>query len=139
MMGRPLFPEPKTVAQFFRFGLVGGVGFLVDVLMLYLGLFALGLGRIPAGLFSFPFAVTVTWFGNRRFVFPDAAPMAASRQWRRFVFVCALGLVLNRGTYALLVSALPFVYAHPVLGVIGGTAAGMFFNFIAAKKHVFKV
>jgi putative flippase GtrA len=127
-----------TGVQFFKFGIVGAVGFAVDAAMLQFGIYLLGLGRVAAGLFSFPFAVTVTWIGNRVFAFKDAAPMPVAQQLAKFVFVCAIGLGFNRGTYSLLVSTIPLVYDHPTLGLLAGTGAGMFFNFFAAKRHVFK-
>ena len=127
----------KTAWQFFKFGIVGVVGFAVDWVMLYFGINAFGLGRVAAGLFSFPFAVTATWIGNRLFTFRDAAPMSAAKQLAKFAIVCAIGLVFNRGTYSLLVSTIPFVYDYPVVGLLAGTAAGMFFNFFAARRHVF--
>ena len=129
----------ETARQFFKFGVVGVVGFIVDTVMLYFGIGVLGFGRVAAGLFSFPFAVTATWIGNRVFTFACAAPMPAMRQLTKFAIVCAIGLVFNRGTYSLLVSTIPFVYQYPVIGLLGGTAAGMFFNFFAARKHVFGV
>jgi putative flippase GtrA len=127
----------ETGRQFFKFGIVGAVGFAVDTAFLYFGIHVLGLGRIAAGLFSFPFAVTVTWLGNRHFTFCDATPMPAAKQLAKFAFVCAIGLIFNRGTYSLLVSTIPFVYDYPVIGLLAGTGAGMFFNFFAARKHVF--
>jgi|GEM_PF-530724 putative flippase GtrA len=127
----------KTAHQFFKFGVVGVVGFIVDTAMLYFGINALGLGRIAAGMFSFPFSVTSTWIGNRLYTFRDAPPMPPAKQLAKFAFVCAIGIVFNRGTYSLLVSTIPFVYDYPVIGLLGGTAAGMFFNFFASRKHVF--
>ncbi|MFA4994724.1 MAG: GtrA family protein [Bdellovibrionales bacterium] len=127
----------NTIRQFFKFGIVGAVGFIVDTAMLYIGIELLGLGRIAAGMFSFPFAVTSTWIGNRVYTFPEAMPMSAMRQLTKFAVVCAIGLVFNRGTYSLLVSTIPFVYDYPVIGLLGGTAAGMFFNFFAARRLVF--
>jgi putative flippase GtrA len=127
----------KTARQFFKFGIVGVVGFVVDTALLYFGIYALGLGRIAAGMFSFPFSVTTTWVGNRHFTFRDAAPMPWAKQLAKFAIVCAIGIVFNRGTYGLMVSTIPFVYEYPVIGLLGGTAAGMFFNFYAARKHVF--
>jgi putative flippase GtrA len=123
--------------QFFKFGIIGALGFVVDSVMLYVGIDALGLGRVAAGLFSFPFAVTATWIGNRFFTFRDARPMPAARQFTKFALVCAIGLVFNRGTYSILVSTVPYVYAYPLIGLLAGTGAGMFFNFFASKKHVF--
>ncbi len=133
----PLAYWRKTAGQFFKFGIVGATGFAVDTVVLYIGIDALGLSRIAAGLFSFPFAVTTTWIGNRLFTFRDAKPMPAAAQLAKFAVVCAIGLVFNRGTYSVLVSTIPLVYDHPVIGLLGGTAAGMFFNFFIARRHVF--
>jgi putative flippase GtrA len=128
----------ETAEQFFKFGIIGFVGFIVDAAFLYVGIDALGLGRVAAGFFSFPFAVTATWVGNRLFTFRDASPMPAAKQLAKFAFICAIGLLFNRGTYSLLVTFVPFVYRYPVIGLLAGTSAGMFFNFFASKKHVFK-
>jgi putative flippase GtrA len=127
----------KILWQFFRFGIIGAIGFCMDAALLYIGINLLGLGRIAAALFSFPPTVTLTWIGNRLFTFRHAPPMPAAKQLVKFATVCAIGLIFNRGTYALLVSYVPLVYQYPILGLFGGTCAGMFFNFFAAKRHVF--
>ena len=132
------FLNHPTVLQFLKFGIVGVVGFVVDTAFLYLGIEALGMGRVAAGFFAFPFAVTVTWIGNRLFTFKDHDHEPMAKQWAKFASVCAVGIVFNRGTYTLMVSLIPFVYDYPVLGLLGGTAAGMFFNFFASKKLVFR-
>ena len=147
---RPKAPTPRpppargggvlwtsTVRQFGKFGIVGALGFIVDSGLLYFGIYVLGLGHDAAGLFSFPFAVTFTWIGNRLFTFRDAPRMPMAKQWAKFAAVCAIGLVFNRGTYILLNHTVPLVYSYPVLGLLAGTAAGMFFNFFAARRHVF--
>lgn len=126
------------IIQFFKFGVIGALGFLLDTSMLYFGIDILHLSRIAAGLFSFPFAVTFTWFGNRVFTFPHARRERIGEQWAKFLVVCAIGLVFNRGTYSLLVSHIDLVYKYPVLGLLAGTGAGMFFNFFAARKLVFR-
>src|ERR1700743_1496467 len=102
--------------QFFKFGLIGGLGFLVDTTFLYYGINKLGLSRVMAGLFSFPFAVTFTWIGNRGFTFPHARREPIGKQWMKFLLVCAVGLVFNRGTYSLLVTNFSLIYNHPFLG-----------------------
>ncbi len=128
----------QTFLQFLKFGIVGVIGFVVDTAFLYLGISALGLSRIAAGFFAFPFAVTTTWIGNRLYTFKDAPREPPAKQWAKFAAVCAVGIVFNRGTYSLMVSLIPFVYDYPVFGLLGGTAAGMFFNFFASKKLVFR-
>jgi putative flippase GtrA len=127
----------KTVIQFLKFGTVGVVGFIVDTAFLYIGIGGLSLSRVAAGFFSFPFAVTVTWFGNRIFTFREIDHEPMAKQWTKFAVVCAIGIVFNRGTYSLLVSTIPFVFDYPVIGLLAGTAAGMFFNFFASRKLVF--
>ncbi|MDR3449104.1 MAG: GtrA family protein [Alphaproteobacteria bacterium] len=126
-----------TARQFFKFGMIGFAGFIVDTAMLYFAIDILGFSRIGAGLFSFPFAVTATWIGNRLFTFRDAAPMAPAKQLAKFAAVCAVGLIFNRGTYSIVVSTVPFAYAHPVVALLAGTSVSMFFNFFAARRHVF--
>jgi putative flippase GtrA len=127
-----------TFVQFLKFGTVGVAGFALDNALVYFGIYALGLGRVAAGFASFPIVVTFTWFGNRIFTFRHADRSGTALQWARFAAVCAIGLVFNRGTYSLLVSTVPMVYAYPVLGLLAGTAAGMFFNFFMARRVVFK-
>jgi putative flippase GtrA len=131
-------PPLPLVREFVKFGFIGFIGFIVDTAFLYTGIHVLGLSRVAAGFFSFPFAVTVTWLGNRLFTFGhlDHEPMA--KQLAKFAVVCAVGLTFNRGAYTLCVSTIPLVYEYPVLGLLAGTAAGMFFNFFASKKLVFK-
>ncbi len=132
------FLQKKGVRQFIKFGLIGVAGFVVDTLFLYIGIDALGLGRVAAGFFAFPFAVTFTWIGNRLFTFNDIEHEPMSKQWAKFASVCTVGIVFNRGTYTLLVKTVPFIHAYPFIGLFAGSLAGMFFNFFAAKRVVFK-
>jgi putative flippase GtrA len=130
----------KAIArQFFKFGIVGAAGFLVDSAFLYLGIYAFGLSRIAAGFFSFPFAVTATWVGNRFFTFREVEHLPPAQQLLRFAAVCAVGLIFNRGTYSFMVSHVPLAYDYPIIALLGGTAAGMFFNFLVARRLVFRV
>jgi putative flippase GtrA len=130
--------DRTLITQFLKFGVVGFVGFVVDTTLTYTGIYELGLNRVVAGLVSFPFAVTVTWIGNRLFTFAGARHMPMARQWARFFIVCAVGIVFNRGTYSLLVTTAPLAYKYPVLGLLAGTAVAMFFNFFVSRKLVFR-
>ena len=124
--------------QFLKFGTVGFAGFFVDLGFFHLGLDVLGLNHYASALFSFPFAATFTWAGNRFFTFRGKNEGSAHAQWMRFLTVSACGLVLNRGTFSLCTAVMPLVYEHPVLGLLAGTGAGMFFNFFFARKLVFR-
>lgn len=130
--------DRATVIQFIKFGAVGAMGFALDNAFVYCGIYELGFGRIMAGLVSFPFVVTCTWAANRHFTFRAASRARPAHQLARFMTVCAVSLIFNRGTYSLLVSTVPLAYDYPVLGLLAGTAAGMFFNFFFARKLVFR-
>jgi len=137
-MIKPTGAQRALIIQFLKFGVIGVIGFAVDYGFFHVGLDVLGFGRYWSALFSFPFAVTITWLGNRQFTFRGQHKGRASAQWVKFFMTCAVGLVLNRGTYSLMITAFPLVYRYPVLGLLGGTAAGMFFNFFAARRLVFR-
>jgi hypothetical protein len=48
------------------------------------------------------------------------------------------GLVFNRGTYAMLVTVVPFCAAQPVFAVAGGAVAGVMVNFTLSRQVVFR-
>ena len=137
-LGRMLGPTRARMAvQFLQFGVVGTIGFVVDTAVLYAGL-ALGLGLYGGRGVSYLAAATTTWALNRAWTFRAAHQAPAARQWAVFVLVSLLGFACNYGTYAVLVASVPFVAAHPVLGVAAGSLAGMVGNFVLSRRYVFK-
>jgi putative flippase GtrA len=48
------------------------------------------------------------------------------------------GFVLNRGTYAILVTVWPLAARQPVLATAAGAVAGMFVNFSLSRRLVFR-
>ena len=128
----------EVIIQFLKFGTVGFFGFFVDLGFLHVGLDWLGLNHYFSAYFSFPFAVTFTWAGNRFFTFRGKNEGSVHAQWMRFFTVCAIGFVINRGTYTLLMKFVGIVSIYPSLGLLAGTGAGMFFNFFFSRKIVFK-
>jgi len=121
--------------QFLRFGVSGVVGLVADMGALYLSL-ALGAGYYFGRLLSFLFAVWVTWRLNRRITF--VATDSAWGEWWRYLGVMIGGGVINLGAYTLLLQFLPESRWAPAAGVVAGSLAGMSFNFISAKRFVFR-
>lgn len=124
--------------QFIRFAIVGTGGFLVDIGVLTFCTQALGMGPYLGRLFSFLTAATFGWFCNRHFTFKGQGGGHPGAQWARFLAVSAGGFVFNYGTYAALISTIPFAREHLVIGVAAGSIAGMFFNFFASRHFVFR-
>jgi putative flippase GtrA len=127
----------RSLGQFLRFGLVGTAGFVVDAAALTAAMAWLGLGPYGGRVVSYLAAVTFTWAMNRRFTFAGADLHRGAAQWGRFVAANGVGALVNYGTYAALVALVPLVAAWPVLGVAGGSVAGLVFNFTFSKLWVF--
>ncbi|EWY40362.1 hypothetical protein N825_37275 [Skermanella stibiiresistens SB22] len=125
-------------AEIVRFGLVGVVGLLVDIAVLHLCLEIGGLGLYWSRLVSYLAAATTTWALNRAFTFSDAKVGKIHHQWARFVTVNAVGGAVNYAVYAALVASGDPFATYPALAVAAGSLSGLFFNFTASKKLVFR-
>ena len=62
----------QELGQFITFCIVGGIGFLVDAGILGLLVHGFGADPLLSRLLSFPCAMTVTWYLNRRVTFSHA-------------------------------------------------------------------
>lgn len=130
--------DEALVVQFLKFGIVGVIGLLVDIGALEFCMTMFGMGPYAGRLVSFLVAASVTWICNRLFTFRGQGAGPAHVQWVKFLAACTGGFALNYGTYAALIATVPLVHDHPSLGVAAGAIAGMFFNFFAARRVVFR-
>jgi putative flippase GtrA len=124
------------LAQFLRFGVVGTTGFIVDTVTVY-GL-RRTLGLYGAGMVAYIVAASINWALNRIWTFRGQGSGPAHRQWAMFMATNLVGFVLNRGTYALLVTFLPAAAEQPVIATAAGAVAGMFVNFSLSRRLVFR-
>jgi len=127
--------DPALIRQFLRFGTVGGIGFVIDTAVVYALRGALGL--YGAGMVSYLVAASCNWALNRVWTFRGLGEGPAHRQWARFMAANLVGFVLNRGTYAILVTWVPLCARQPVFAVAAGSVAGMFVNFALSRRVVF--
>ena len=80
----------------------------------------------------------MTWALNRAWTFRGRGAGSKLGQWARFLAANSPGLLLNRGTYEVLVLSFPLFREYPFLATAAGTAAGMFVNFGLARRLVFR-
>ncbi len=119
------------------FAIVGGVGFLVDVAVLYLLLPYVG--ALAARLVSFLCAVLTTWLLNRTFTFKASpAELPSSSEFLVYLGLMLGGGALNYGVYAILIFASSLVSRYPVLGVAVGSVVGIAFNFMSSRRFLYK-
>jgi putative flippase GtrA len=134
-----IFATPARIAtlvQFMMFGTVGLVGFAFDTATVYSLRHSLGL--YSAGVAAYVVAATVTWLLNRLWTFRGLSSGKVHRQWARFLVVNLGGFVLNRGTYALLVTLVAVCAEQPVYAAAAGAIVGMFLNFGLSRTMVFR-
>lgn len=142
----PILPMPlqrlaspariHTLAQFMMFGTVGLAGLVLDTATVYALRSRLGL--YGAGAAAYGVAATGTWLLNRLWTFRGRGGGPAHRQWARFLAANLVGFILNRGTYALLVTFMPLAAEQPVIATSAGAIAGMFINFSLSRRMVFR-
>ena len=128
--------ETDIVPQFLRFGVVGVVGFLFDAATVYALRGPLGL--YGAGVAAYFVAASVNWALNRHWTFRGRSGGPMHRQWVRYLLANLAGFLLNRGTYAALVTVVPLCAEQPVLAVAAGAVAGMAVNFTLSRRVVFR-
>ena len=125
--------RPANWVQLFKFGVVGGSGYVVNLVVFALLTQAASVHHIPAAVGAFCVAVTNNFLWNRHWTF-RAGEGHAGFQAARFltVSVCALGV--NLAALAALVDALG---APELPSQAFAVAFAMPFNFIGNKLWTF--
>lgn len=125
-------------SQFFRFSIVGGVGFFVDGFFLVM-LTMLDWNLLMARLGSFACAVSVTWYFNRMWTFNRTGvhkpPIV--NQYFYYITVQLFGAGINLGVFFLVIYWFPIISKQPLIALVVGSSVALFFNYFAAKKIVY--
>jgi putative flippase GtrA len=127
----------KLGRELLSFGVVGVIGYAVDVTVLYL--LAPLMGPYAARVVSFLAAATTTWAFNRRYTFAARVSAGGSiwREYLGYLVTMSAGAVLNYGAYAL---TLHWIEGRGALAiaVAVGSLAGMTVNFLSARYLIFR-
>lgn len=124
-------------SEFVQFGMVGGSGFVID-LLIYLTLqWLFGLHHQVARAFSFWGSASWNWAWNRLVTFQDRKKTNRFRQWLAFVTTSLLGFAVNWGSYFVLTTHVEFFDRYRILTLAIGVLLGMGFNFMMARIFVF--
>lgn len=123
--------------QFWRFGIAGGIGFLVDVGILYL-ILGLDVSYHLARIASFLCATFATWQINRNFAFTAGSGLSVWDEWWRYLVAVLGGGLVNYLLFILTMAMLPPTAFLPVISVAAGSIGGMAVNFVSTKMLVFR-
>jgi putative flippase GtrA len=118
-----------------RFGIAGGLGFVVDAGLLTLLLHVTPLGPFLARLIAIAIAMAATWVFNRTFTFDRSAHSLAVEGFR-YGSVGLTSALVNYALYSMLLLTLPAL--QPLAALVFATAASMFFSFFGYSRFVFR-
>ena len=127
--------KPENWAQLFRFGLVGGSGYVVNLIAFALLTELADLHHIPAAIGAFLVAVTNNFVWNRLWTFRAEAPgRHPAHQGARFMIVSLIGLGVNLVVLEALVSGVD-LSELPAQAI--AVAVAMPVNFVGNKLWTF--
>jgi putative flippase GtrA len=127
---------PTLTAQFVKFGVIGGLGFIIEASIITLVVHHWNWNPIEARIISFPSAVLATWWLNRKYNFRSKNNLIA--EGSSYFVTQLVGALSNLAVFVLCVSIYPLFAALPVAGLALGAAAGLLVNFTLSHFFVFK-
>lgn len=110
--------NPKEAERFFKFLVVGSIGFVVDFGTLTLLIEVFNFPTLVANTCSFSAALVSNFTLNRFWTYPDSRQKKLTAQLGQFGLVNIVGLVINNTLLFLLES--PFDSLTTSLGLLGG-------------------
>ena len=136
-------PHPLLVNSYYklisidkiRFIIIGGIGFVVNYLMLALFYDILSTPILIAQIFGAETALLATFFGNNYWAFKGRHRHTFWNKFIKFHASALGGLLINSFLVVVLVK-----YGHLYYGLalVIGSAAGLVWNYTLYKKFVFK-
>jgi putative flippase GtrA len=85
----------KLIAQFAKFGVVGGIAFVIDYGLMVLLTELCGVNYLLSATFSFTVSVIFNYVASMRYVFSHKEGMSKRREFIVFVVLSVIGLGIN--------------------------------------------
>lgn len=124
--------------KYVKFAIVGGIGFIVDLLLMIL--FATFLPLLVARLLAFFFAVNSNWLLHRNFTFKAQQEQSNSslrQEWSKFLCSSCVGAMPNLLCYWLLLTGLSLTGNAAIIAIIPGIMFATLVNYFLAERWVF--
>jgi putative flippase GtrA len=127
----------RSPRQLLSFAAVGGIGFVIEaVILTTLTRFADWTpwhARIP----SFLTAVVVTWLLNRRHTFAGRGLQRRSVEGFFYIVIQVCGALVNLAIFGACLIVMPQLARLPVLPLAIGAVGGFAFNFLASSRMLY--
>lgn len=130
----------RLVHELVKFGAVGAVGFLVNVVVFNVCIHAFQLAPIRSGVISQVVAIVTNYVGNRYWTYRDTDKSRVRRETVLFFFFSGIALVIENAVLAL--SHYGLGYTSPLADNIAknvvGLGVGTLFRFWSYRTWVFR-
>ena len=123
----------KLIKQLFRFGIVGGIAFLIDYSVLFICTEYLGIYYLISSFISFTVSTVFNYIASVHWVFDVDQKKSQRRNFVLFIVFSVIGLGINQCIMWFGVEKLDLYY---MLVKIGATAIVMVFNFVTRKMFL---
>ena len=122
----------KLISQFFEFGVVGVIAFIVDYLSLYMLTEFLNVYYLISSIISFLLSIIVNYILSIKWVF-DIKKKQSFKDVIIFTLLSAIGLLINLLVMYLSVEVLKI---HYMIGKLIATFIVMIWNFVTRKMFL---
>ena len=142
--------KPSLFQQVLRFGIVGGLSFIIDFIVYSVILLIFGKARVTvmiAAFLGFTISLIFNYLSSMRFVFVHDENMDRRKEFTVFALLSLIGLLLNE----VLIMGVLFVFDHVKflqsgilwdfkewIGKIFATGVVMVYNFVTRKIFIEK-
>lgn len=123
----------KIINQLLKFGVVGGIAFIVDYSVLFVCTDFLGIYYLVSSLISFTVSTIFNYYASVKWVFDVDQKKNQKKNFLTFIIFSLIGLGLNQFIMWFGVDSL---HIHYMLVKIGATAIVMIFNFVTRKMFL---
>lgn len=120
--------------SFFRFLIVGTIGFIVNFFCLFIFFDLLKLSIVVAQIISVETALVATFIGNNFWAFKGHLHHKLPKKFAKYQITALMGVGINSATVIILVSFFDVFYG---LALAFGSVAGLSWNYTANRHVVF--
>lgn len=124
----------NLIKQIIKFGIVGGIAFVIDYSLLYVLTEYLGIYYFYSSILSFTVSLIFNYFASIKWVF-NVTKKQTTNEIILFVALSLLGLGINQAVMYITVESLKMYY---MISKIFATAIVMVWNFITRKIFIEK-
>ncbi|MDD3453401.1 MAG: GtrA family protein [Bacilli bacterium] len=124
----------KLLKQIFKFGIVGGLAFIIDYALLFILTKIIKMYYLDASIISFVVSLIFNYIASIKFVF-DVKKKQTIKEIFIFVLLSVIGLGINQ---VILYITVDLILIDVMIGKIFATAIVMIWNFITRKIFIEK-